>query len=204
MTRVLLRAGAVALGAVLLQPLDARAQGGRETIVLIRHGEKPEKGFGQLTCQGLNRALALPSVLQRKFGKPAALFAANPAEQKEDAGVAYSYVRPLATIEPTAIRFGLPVDASYGFRDVDKLRRALEQPVYREAIVVVAWEHHLIEVLARDLMAAHGGDEDVVPKWHSRDFDGIFVIAIDWSANPPKATFSRDREGLDGLSETCP
>ena len=34
-----------------------------ETIVLLRHGEKPPTGLGQLTCKGLNRALALPSLL---------------------------------------------------------------------------------------------------------------------------------------------
>jgi hypothetical protein len=28
-------------------------------VRVIRHGEKPEGGFGQLNCQGLNRALAL-------------------------------------------------------------------------------------------------------------------------------------------------
>ena len=32
----------------------------RETIVFMRHGEKPPEGLGQLDCQGLNRALALP------------------------------------------------------------------------------------------------------------------------------------------------
>jgi len=35
-----------------------------ETIVFFRHGEKPSAGLGQLTCQGLNRALALPDVLR--------------------------------------------------------------------------------------------------------------------------------------------
>ena len=37
--------------------------GAAETIVFVRHGEKPEAGLGQLNCQGLNRALALPSVI---------------------------------------------------------------------------------------------------------------------------------------------
>jgi len=31
-----------------------------ETIVFLRHGEKPQRGLGQSTCQGLNRVLALP------------------------------------------------------------------------------------------------------------------------------------------------
>ena len=42
----------------------------QQTIVFFRHGEKPSAGLGQLTCQGLNRALALPDVLIGKFGKP--------------------------------------------------------------------------------------------------------------------------------------
>jgi hypothetical protein len=33
-----------------------------ETIVLLRHGEKPEGGLGQLNCQGLNRALVAPVI----------------------------------------------------------------------------------------------------------------------------------------------
>jgi hypothetical protein len=41
-----------------------------ETIVLIRHGEKPDSGLGQLTCKGLNRALALPALLIGRYGKP--------------------------------------------------------------------------------------------------------------------------------------
>ena len=34
-----------------------------ETIVFVRHGEKPANGLGQLDCQGFNRALALPAVI---------------------------------------------------------------------------------------------------------------------------------------------
>ncbi|HEX3993473.1 MAG TPA: hypothetical protein VHX39_20045, partial [Acetobacteraceae bacterium] len=82
-----------------------------ETIALIRHGEKPPAGLGQLTCQGLNRALALPAVIRKVFRRPAAIFAPNPAEQKPDNGTLYDYVRPLATVEPTAIAFGLPIHA---------------------------------------------------------------------------------------------
>ena len=36
-----------------------------ETIIFLRHGEKPEEGLGQLNCRGLNRALALPPVVER-------------------------------------------------------------------------------------------------------------------------------------------
>jgi len=79
-----------------------------ETIVFVRHGEKPAAGLGQLDCRGLNRSLELPAVINAMFGKPKAILAPDPAKQKEDGGVLYDYVRPLATIEPTAIAFGMP------------------------------------------------------------------------------------------------
>jgi hypothetical protein len=84
-----------------------------ETIVIIRHAEKPADDLGQLNCQGLNRALALPTVIQKKFGRPNVIFAPNPSEQVTEDGEKYDYVRPLATIEPTAISFGLPVHAQH-------------------------------------------------------------------------------------------
>src|SRR5579871_6767062 len=80
-----------------------------ETIVCIRHGEKPPGGLGQLTVRGLNRSLALPKVLLGKYGKPQFVFAPNPTEMV-DGKPGYYYVRPLATIEPTAIECGLPVN----------------------------------------------------------------------------------------------
>ena len=49
-----------------------------ETVVILRHGEKPEGGLGQLAPQGFNRALALSVVLPQKFGKPDYLFAPDP------------------------------------------------------------------------------------------------------------------------------
>src|SRR5690349_5777022 len=37
-----------------------------QKIVIIRHGEKPAKG-DNLSCQGFNRSLQLPAVLNKKF-----------------------------------------------------------------------------------------------------------------------------------------
>jgi hypothetical protein len=46
----------------------------------------------------------------------------------------YDYVRPLATVEPTAIFFTLPVDTSFGFSDIIDLQAALEN-VYPPAVI---------------------------------------------------------------------
>jgi hypothetical protein len=56
-------------------------------------------------------------------------------------GSAYEYVRPNATIKPTAIFFGLSVNVNFGFSDTDGLRAAIEEPIYSNAIVIVALKH---------------------------------------------------------------
>jgi hypothetical protein len=175
-----------------------------ETLVFVRHGEKPAQGFGQLSCQGLNRSLALPAVIAAKFGKPDAIFAPDPGQQKDDSGHPYYYVRPLATIEPTAIQFQMPVLTPYGFAQIDKLSNALVDPAYRNKLVVVAWEHKLIEKLVRQIVSAHGGNAGDVPKWHSDDFDSVYIVKLDWQGNTPHATFQHSQEGLNGRSADCP
>ncbi len=171
-----------------------------ETIVLLRHGEKPASGLGQLDCQGLNRSLALPAVIRRDFGTPTALFAPNPAEMKQDGGVDYAYIRPLATIEPTAIAFGLPVDVSHGVQNWLDLAHALQAPQYASAVVVVAWEHTDIVKLARALMTEHGGNPANIPDWNRADFDSVFVLRLVGG----QITFEHAHEKLNGQSASCP
>jgi hypothetical protein len=195
-------AAALAAGALALACGPALSEGQVERIVFLRHGEKPALGLGQLDCRGLNRALALPRVIADVFGRPDAIIAPDPSEKKRDAGESYDYVRPLATIEPTAVAFGLPVEAHIGFTDVDALQAALEAPTRHKALVVVAWEHKIIDVVARNLLNAHGGDSSKVVKWEDGDFDSLDVVTIDWSG--PHATFERAAEGLDGVGDDCP
>jgi len=180
----------------------------KETVVFIRHGEKPKEGLGQLDCQGLNRALKLPAALAKAFypdaasPKPVAIFAPNPSEQKTDKGEDYDYIRPLATIEPTAIALGMPVDVQIGFDDAKSLRKAVEDKGYRDALVLVAWEHTVIPEVARKLIKDGGGDPGQVPDWDGKDFDGIYVVTIDWENET--ASFERKTEGLDGQPKGCP
>jgi len=175
-----------------------------ETLIFVRHGEKPPEGFGQLNCKGLNRALALPAVIAAKYGKPDAIYAPDPGEQKEDNGRSYYYVRPLATIEPTAIQFGMPIQTPYGYSKIDALQTALVDPQWRGRTVLVAWEHREIETLVRRVVAAHGGSANDVPRWESADFDSIYVVRIDWSGGATRARFSHEHEGLDGRADDCP
>ena len=188
-----------------LVSMHARAEDEEvETIVMVRHGEKPANGLGQLTCEGLNRALALPRVIEAKYGRPDVIFAPDPAHQKDDRGTKYDYVRPLATIEPTAIYFGLPVNTSIGFADIDGLHAALLSPSYRQSRVVVAWEHTVIEQLSRRIVKEFGGDPAGVRYWPSDDYDAIYVLRITRQGARGSALLTVERENLDNRAKTCP
>ena len=185
-------------------PVLTAEKDSEETIVFFRHGEKPPGGFGQLNCQGLNRALALPSVLVRKFGAPEFLFAPNPSHQIDDQGRRFDYIRPLATIEPTAVAFGLPVNTQWGLQQIGQLRRALLEPRYAHARIYVAWEHFLLAKLVRQLVAAGGADPAAVPEWRPEDFDSIYVVTLRRSHGTLVASFNLEHEGLNGQSTVCP
>ena len=176
-----------------------------ETIVCIRHGEELPAGLGQLTCRGLNRALALPSVLLGKYGRPQFVFAPNPTQRVDGENHdEYFYVRPLATIEPTAIRCDLPVNTQFGWREIEGLETELEKPEYQNATIFIAWEHHRIEEFVKDLLKTNGGNPSQVPAWPSQDYDTIFVVRITRSGPAKSVAFTIDHEGLDHLSDTCP
>jgi hypothetical protein len=175
-----------------------------ETIVCIRHGEKPPGGLGQLTCRGLNRALALPAVLLAKYGKPQFAFAPSPAQKVDGTAGDYFYVRTLATIEPTAIRCGLAVNTQFGYEEIKGLETELRKPEYQDAKILIVWEHRSLDKLVQDLLETNGGNPSQVPRWPSQDYDTIFVVRITRSGPAKSVAFSIDHEGLDQLSDTCP
>jgi hypothetical protein len=176
-----------------------------ETIVFLRHGEKPNKEIGQLDCQGLNRALALPRVLMSKFGRPDFLFApATTRLPSFGGGGGPNYLRPLATIEPTAIQLGMPVDTDFGYSNIDGLEFELIQQKYQNALIFVAWEHNELVKLVRQLVRKFDGDPSQVPNWHGNDFDSLYVVRITGPGPTRSVSFAQDHEGLSNLSNDCP
>lgn len=176
--------------------------------MLIRHGEKPPTGLGQLNCKGLNRALALPSLLIGRYGKPDYIYAPNPSIQVNDGNnqPTYSYIRPLATIEPTAIRLGMPVNAQIGFTQIDQLQKELLQPAYAHSLIFVAWEHIKLYQFAQQMLKSYGTTTPL-PDWPNTDYDTIYIFHITRSGpnNTPHATLDIQQENLaNTLSGTCP
>jgi hypothetical protein len=173
-----------------------------ETLVFFRHGEKPSGGYGQLTCQGLQRALALPAVLIGRYGNAQYAFAPNPQQLVPDAAGSFYYVRPIATIEPTAIRLGLPVNTRYGYTDVAGMQAELSSGTYASSTVYIAWEHQYLVTLVQNLMNQYGGGV-TVPAWTSGDYDSLYVVRLTSSGGTVTAQFTHDYEGLNGLSTSC-
>jgi hypothetical protein len=177
-----------------------------ETIVAIRHAEKPPTSLGQLTCRGLNRALALPKVLIPRYGKPDRIYAPDPGTRIGRLGnLSYSYVRPLMTIEPIAIQLEMPVNALIGFKSVGRLRKELAAPENVNSVIYLAWEHVYLNQFAKRLLKAYGKDPSLVPDWPNEEYDRIYVFRIKDVDGKKDLTFSVESQGLnDSLSDKCP
>jgi broad specificity phosphatase PhoE len=180
------------LAALLLFSQNALAQ---ETLIFVRHGEKPANNSGQLTCKGLNRALALPDVLLSRYGKPDFIFAAGPKENKTG-----SSLRALSTIMPTAVRMGLPIGIQFHADDIAGLQQELLSDKYQNSRIFIAWEHKNLDKAVKNIVAARGGDANSVPSWPGSDFDSVFVVTLDQG----KVSFRQESEGLTALTDTCP
>jgi hypothetical protein len=183
----------------MLGATRARAE---QTLVFFRHGEKPTGGYGQLTCQGLNRALALPTVLLGRYGKASYAYAPNPTVKVSDPAGSFYYVRPLAAIEPTAIRLGLSVNTHYGYNDIANLQATIITPTKDNKTIFIVWEHIHLQKAVQNIMNAYGGGV-TVPAWASTDFDSIYVVHVTYGATIT-AQFHHDFEGLNGQPTTCP
>jgi hypothetical protein len=182
-----------------------------ETVVLVRHGEKPLlHPVGQLNCQGLERALALPAVLAR-YGHPAAIYAPNPATLTTEGdplpdAPKWAYIRPLMTIEPYAVALGMPVNTAIATNDLGSLQNAIFQPAYSHALIVVAWEHIQAWKFAEQLLAQYQLNPELAPHWHNDQYDTIYVFHFFTGPDGKrKLDFKVDAEQLDGkLPSTCP
>jgi len=184
-------------------------QANGETIVLIRHGEKPAGGLGQLSCKGLNRSLALPSLLIGRYGKPDFIYAPNPNEKMNDGHIlpTYPYLRPLATIEPTAIRLGMPVNTDIGYTHIARLQQELLQPSYAHSLIFVAWEHFYLREFAKQMLESYGANDELVTDWPTSDYETIYVFHITRTGKngATHATLEIQKEDLgETLKDTCP
>lgn len=190
---------------VMAQTASPQTADNPQTLVFIRHGEKPKEGLGLLTCQGLNRALMLPDWFIAHFPPPDSIFAPDPKVKTTELhgdGQRYDYVRPLLTIGPTAVRLGVPINTQLPFNDPGLLADTLLEPRYRHATIYLAWEHTNILEFA-EVMLARFGSQAKVPEWPNSDYETVFVFTIDWGT-PGSMNFRVESQGLGPMSDICP
>lgn len=184
------------------QPMD-----GTQTLVFLRHGEKPAAGLGQLNCQGLNRAIDLATLLPEKFGKANYVFAANPTRNVEEGELdnSYSYIRPLMTISPSAIKLGLPVNINFSANDTSDLAEELLHDKYHNSVIYTAWSHgYLPELINTVAGEATGKQMTLTQDWESSDYDSLYVLTLTWHNGKASLQSHVYKQGLDNGAETCP
>ena len=191
------------------EPLESRAQqaNGTQTLVFLRHAEKPQGGLGQLNCQGLNRALDLATLLPEKFGKAQYVFAADPTRNVEEGELdnSYSYIRPLMTISPSAIKLGLPVNIDFAANDTSDLADELLHDRYHNSIIYTAWSHgYLPELINKVAEEAVGQKRPITEDWASSDFDSLYVLTLTWRNGKASLHSQSYKQGLDGGEQDCP
>ena len=169
--------------------LSACSQSSTLKVVIVRHGEKDEVS-GNLSCQGLHRALQLPTVLNRKFGRPAYIYVPTVTSGKST-----GHARMLQTATPLAVQNSLPVNSKYAESDDDGVAADV---LKRTGLVVLVWEHDNIPKVASAL-GVKGDDL----RWSGSDFDGIWIITYASDRKGKlKATLTKDVEGLTP-SQSC-
>ena len=150
-------------------------------IIILRHAEKPDKG-DNLSCEGMNRALALPDVLYSKFKLPDYIFVPS-----INTGKTTGTARMYQTVVPFAVKYNLKIDTKF---DVGKEKALCQSILKKSGTVLVVWEHNNIPAIAQEL-GVTGGDKKL--KWKGSDFDSIWIITF----KNGKAELTTDKENIN-------
>lgn len=145
--------------------------------------------------------------MPEKFGKADYVFAANPTREVEEGANddSYSYLRPLMTISPSAIKLGLPVNINYGANDTSALASELLSNKYRNATVYTAWSHGYLPELINTVAGKALGEDRVITKdWENSDFDSLYVLTLTWRDGKATMLSRNVKQGLDGGDVQCP
>lgn len=177
----------------LLSPLaPATAKVPTLRVILIRHGEKPEEG-DNLTCAGLNRALALPAVLG-KLLPMSPDYTYVPLIGTD--GKKTTSVRMFQTVTPYAVLHNLTLNSDYATDNVKGVTKAIRS---RRGTVLLVWEHNSIVKIANKL-----GIKEVLT-WPDTDFDSIWTISFSGGGRKGKAkhpTLTKTRQHIQPAA--CP
>ncbi|MNI62108.1 hypothetical protein D3C73_1174140 [compost metagenome] len=135
------------------------------------------------------------------------MFAANPTRNVEEGELdnSYSYIRPLMTISPSAIKLGLPVNIDYSANDTNDLANELLSNKYHNSVIYTAWSHgYLPELINKVAGKAVGKKQNITDDWESGDFDSLYVLTLTWRNGEASLESHSYKQGLDNGQESCP
>jgi len=159
------RAGTLALIAAAPGWACATAESSSSPIevLLIRHGEEPERGESvDLNDRGRQRADALIRLFPARFQPPGFLFAAKSTKHTN---------RPVETIEPLSKALHLPINQDYDEQDYAALAQALlHRSTFAGARILVCWHQSSLPKLAEALGVPSA------PNWRDKQYDRIWQI----------------------------
>jgi len=174
MKRLVFAAAWLVVGVLAAQVAVAKEKTGLAdaTVVIVRHGEKPDKGAG-LSPAGEARAKAYVGYFEHLSldgtpFRPDTLVAS--ADSKNSA-------RERLTLEPLAQALGLPIDQRFADKDVKQLAHALAGEGHGKS-VLIAWHHGELA----ELIDALGADPDkLLPdgRWPDDVFNWVVVLRYD-------------------------
>ncbi|MGO2489867.1 MAG: histidine phosphatase family protein, partial [Pseudomonas taetrolens] len=118
---------------------------------------------------------------------------------------AYSYVRPLMTINPSAIKLGLPINLEFSANDTRQLARELTKDKYHNATIYTAWSHgYLPELINSVAGEALGKKTTLTEDWPSHDFDTLYVLTVTWHDGKATLLSRVDKQELNNGTKACP
>lgn len=169
-----------------------------QTIILIRHGEKPQESGAphgvnshgehdghSLSVRGWTRAGALAAMFAHAphpqhpaLVTPQRVYATKPTHSARS-------TRELDTAMPTARRLGLDVDDSVAHgHETELARLILERP----DDVLVVWHHGQIVSLTHEFPLAN--PDDVPAEWPDHRFDLYWILTRDGASEDGTYRFS--------------
>jgi len=174
MKRLVLAAAWLAIGVLAGQVAVAKERTGLAdaTVVIVRHGEKPDEGAG-LSPAGEARAKAYVGYFEHLSldgtpFRPDTLVAS--ADSKNSA-------RERLTLEPLAQALGLPIDQRFADKEVKQLAHALGGESHGKS-VLIAWHHG---ELAKLIDALGANPATLLPdgRWPDDVFNWVVVLRYD-------------------------
>jgi len=148
----------------------------RAYIVIIRHGEKPDKG-DHLSDIGERRAKYLARCMSQR-APTTALPIGRPSYVMASHGMSEHSQRPIETVLPLAKALGLQLDSDLYFKETKGFAQHIQDVLKPGMTLVAAWHHGEIGLLVKELLGQEKwrlGDLAWPSEWPKRCGSGLYT-----------------------------